>query len=155
MGYYALLALNRVALLQRSGKDKGASATGDLCRLGKNRFCTEHLGDAVAPARPRPEVPEALRADETFQRGVLLLSMKLDGLADREFGKLRYRYRSQPDTLWALATLLDATGSYPRSHDIPRRILQGWQTHYPADSTDARWSVAYPTPFADYVRKWD
>ena len=151
MGYYALLSLNRLAGMRLK---KGAKASGDLCKLDKKRFCVERLGDAVAPSAARPEVPEALRADETFQRGVLLLSMKLDSLADREFGKLRYRYRSQPETLWALATLLDATGSYPRSHDIPRRILKGWQTRYPADSADARWSVAYPTPFAADVRKW-
>ena len=144
MSYYALLAINRLARLADTD-------SGDAC-AGAQELCDELLPRS-REAQPIA-IPSRLSGDDTFQRGALLLSLGLTGDARGEFTALRSRHASDHDALWALASLLDASGAYPISHNIARRHIQGWMDDYPAQATRARWQVAYPIPFEEEVNRW-
>jgi soluble lytic murein transglycosylase len=144
--YYAFLALNRLA--HSSGADK---IPGDVCAL-EIEVC-QSLHGPIDDPKPI-DIPTSLRQDQAFQKGILLLSLGLTSLAQSEFQALRTRHASSPDTLWALAFLLDAARAYPLSHDIPRRHISDWTTAYPDQTTQLRWRVAFPTPFKDDVQRF-
>ncbi len=144
MSYYALLAINRLARLAGESSD-------DVCD-GADELCSELLPRQRGTAAV--EVPDALRHDDAFERGTLLLSLGLTSHARGELSNLRNRHAGESSNLWALASLLDSTGAYPISHDIARRHIDGWMNEYPDESSWSRWEVAYPIPFADEVNHW-
>jgi soluble lytic murein transglycosylase len=141
LSYYALLALNRRAALA------GATAD-DVCLHESGELCTF----SYAPHPPIAVSPE-LAQNPRLRRGATFLRARLDSLARREFGALRSSLSDDDASLWALAMLLDSSGAYPLSHDIPRRRIDGWETQYP-DASDQQWRVAFPTPFSTTVDTW-
>lgn len=142
MSYYALLAFNRLGRLEDAGDD--------ICDEVES-ICDRLLADDT-DARP-VDIPDRLQEDEAFERGMLLLSLGLNGHARSEFSILRRRH-SGDSLLWAMAHLLDRAGAYPISHDIARRHIHGWQDSYPDGTTRIRWEIAYPNPFDDEVQRW-
>lgn len=143
--YYSLLAFNRLASLAPQANSPGVCAsTSELC---------DELLPTSREARPIP-IPSTLRNNPIFRRGIQMLSVGLVDLARAELNDLRAHYRNDPQTLWALASLLDRAGSYPLSHDMARRHIPGWMDEYPTQSTRARWLVAYPTPFRESVQQF-
>jgi soluble lytic murein transglycosylase len=148
LGYYALLSVNRMAVLQNNSSNGGRGAAGDICSLSGGDFCDFLM------KREKPEDIEIsgdIREQTHFVRGAELVRIGLRELAEREFQQVRRENAGDEGSLWALAFLLDAAGGYPISHDIPRRHIDGWQTYYPVGPQDTRWRVAYPTPFSRWV----
>ncbi len=144
LGYYAFMAVNRLAHLQNNSKGGGRGANGDICSLDSGTFC-EFLTAEKTPASI--EISGDIREQTHFVRGAELVRIGLQELAEREFEQVRRENAGDRDSLWALAFLLDAAGGYPISHDIPRRHIDGWQTYYPTGPQDTRWRIAFPTPF--------
>lgn len=143
MSFYAFFALNRLAAAA------GGSAK-DVCDVADGTLC-----DAVLPTPSNPVVvDEEMKRDGSFRRGTAFLQIALDGFAALEFKRLRHRVENDPEKLWTLAGLLDAAGAYPYSHDIPRRHIEYWEDHYPDRRQAQRWTIAYPAPFGDEVKKW-
>lgn len=143
MSYYALFALNRLAELRgQTGDDVCAAAEASVC-------------DAITIAPPVGiRVVDELKRNEAFQLGQAFLQVGLDGFARLEFHRLRRRAGDGADAQWAIAALLDASGAYPYSHDIPRRHIDGWEEEYPDRQRSTRWHVGYPTPFSEEVERW-
>ncbi len=147
--YYALLAFNRRAELL--GATNPSDSKLDIC--GQNQqLCKNAFKEIDAPEKIK--IPAALREEDNFKKGSILLSLGLTDLARQEFSALRSLHAKEPDTLWALAYLLDSAQAYPISHDIPRRSIENWVTGYPDNATRARWEVAFPTPFKPLVNEW-
>lgn len=148
MSYYALLAFQGV------GRIKGLkfSQDTDLCALEDGALC--------APSKDMPRfdpsaiIAQELSKDDEVRQGVGLLRLGLDDWASKTFKRIRGRYAKSPDKLWALAWMLDATGAYPYSHDIPRRHINGWKTAYPQVANRAKWTVAFPQPFVATVEQY-
>lgn len=147
--YYALLAFNRRAELLGNASSSGSKR--DVCAQNQ-QLCKTTFKKIDSPETIK--IPEALREEDNFKKGSILLSLGLTELARQEFGALRSLHAKEPDTLWALAYLLDSAQAYPISHDIPRRSIENWVTGYPDNTTRARWEVAYPTPFKPLVTEW-
>ena len=144
MGYYALLALNRLA--DMVGPKTKAT---DVCKLVDGALCRA-LASSIGP---NVSVDAELRTNESYRRGVAFLQVALDGFAQLEFNRLRRQVGDDPERLWALAALLDAAGAYPFSHNIARREIDGWENFYP-DKAAPQWGIGYPAPFASQVRSW-
>jgi len=139
MGYYALLAFNRLADMDAS------DARALAIELGQDR---EERAEGRITVSP-PEV----RHDPYFIRGTEMLRMGLYTLAEGEFGKLRSRYPNDPELQWLLALMFDRVGAYAISHRVPgdREGLNMW---YPTVSNRERWEIAYPRPFWDDVQSF-
>lgn len=149
--YYALLAFNRLAQMKGFVKSDAGGAPVDLC--GFDLAVCKSVVQAVDAPKPI-EIPATLREEAHFKKGSILLSLGLTDLARQEFSALRTQHAKEPETLWALAYLLDSAKAYPLSHDIPRRSIGDWVTGYPDQATRTRWEVAYPTPFKGLVSEW-
>lgn len=54
---------------------------------------------------------------------------------------------------WCMAFAYQAAGRYDRSHDVPRRVLKGWDERMPDPANRALWELAYPRPYRDLVLK--
>ena len=135
LSHYALFALNRVF-----------AGDGEVCRGEK---CPIPIAK-----HPITSAPSELKSDPRFVRANALLALKLSSLARRELASLRAAF-SSPEKLWALADLLDQAGAYPVSHDIPRRLIKDWSTSaYPEPAGSRQWTIAFPRPFYEDVKKW-
>ena len=150
LGFYAMLSLNHLA---RQAGVSGVPA--DVCAVKEKELCG-FLGKAADGADPMPvlELPKGLTEDANFVRGGALLKLGLGEEAEDEFRELRSKWSKDDQSKWALAMLLDASGAYPLSHNIPRRDIDDWQTGYPSDVTRQHWEIAYPAPFQPLVSKW-
>ena len=149
LSYYAFLGLNRLAELAEQNRRGARSKKTGVCAAQGSKLC-----DFLEPRRsPDIEVADRLQQSEQFRKGAELLRLGLTHLAEGEFQALR-RAHSHPQNLWALSFLLDAAGAHRISHDLPRRHIDGWKTHYPTGGDDPRWSLAYPRPFHRLVQKW-
>ncbi|MFP4600972.1 MAG: transglycosylase SLT domain-containing protein [Persicimonas sp.] len=146
LSYYAYLSFNRLGLLAEGQKSGARSTATDVCALGNTDIC-EFVGPSKSPA---VELPDEMKSSDHFKRGAHLLRIGLTELAEDEFHALRRDHHGQAN-LWALTYLLDAAGAYRLSHDLARRHIDGWQTHYPKSSDDPRWSLAFPQPFRRHV----
>ncbi len=155
LGYYALLSMNRLAVMSGNTLE-----VDNLCKLEKIKLCNglqEYSKEAVLAkggVSGEVEVSEKIKSEETFKRGRIFLRLGLEQLAQTEFHQLSATYSSDHDALWSLAMLLDAAGAYPFSHDIPRRKIEGWEVGYPISITQNYWEIAYPRPFEDEVTSW-
>ena len=138
MSYYALLALNRLKVLdpERFGKEVTALAT-------------QGAADEVWTIDP-PQVA----SDSAFRRGVELLRLGLFSEAKGEFADLRARFPGKEDLLWVLTLLFDHAGAYNLSHDIPRREIASFGSAYPVGKMRRMYELAYPRPFHDDVATW-
>lgn len=146
IGYYALYALNRLAdIADRDGK-----SGNDVCKVDNGALCSLISTTAGQPI----SVDDKMASNLAFQRGIAMLQVSLDGFAQLEFNRLRADIDQDPERLWTLAALLDAAGAYPYSHNIARRDIEDWETHYPDRARAQRWHVAYPAPFEEPVRRW-
>lgn len=148
LGYYALLAVNRLAILENNSESGGRGGAADICAIDSGAFC-EFLTEDEKP--DGIEIAGDIRQQDHFVRGAELVRLGLSELAEREFEQVRRDNAGDQHSLWALALLLDAAGAYPISHDIPRRHISGWQVYYPQGPQDTRWRIAYPTPFGRWV----
>jgi soluble lytic murein transglycosylase len=148
MGYYALLSLHGLARIKHG--DKAVAGTKELCALGSAGVCDVAKGEADSPVA----ISDNVRRDVVFKRGVTLLRLGMLAPADREFRRLRSKLGKDAEGQWTLAALLDAAGAYPLSHDIPRREIDGWASHYPLKGSQQRWEIAYPRPFKTSVEGW-
>ena len=136
MGWYALLALNRLTAL-------GA----------------EDMAVAVMTSTPQREAassgaieirPQEVALDPSYRRGLLLLRLGQPELAEREFGALADRYPNEDELGWVLSALYAHVGAYDRSHRVPGAHDQ-LALGYPNAANRARWAIAYPTPWRDEV----
>ncbi len=138
MSYYALLAINRLDVLDT------AAAKLLVAELSKEQ-----------PAPKAWKVrPPHLAQDSRFQRGVELLRLGLFDLADDEFQALRRKYPKKDDVLWVLTVLFDQAGAYHLSHNIPRRHIGKFGKTYPSGPAKLQYELAYPQPFKKDVAKW-
>lgn len=136
MGFYSLLSLNRLALMDRDG-------TRELvAELRRPNDRTEGFIEMV------PEVAE----NRHFVAGVLLLRLSLFKLAAQEFGALRADFPNRDEVGWLVAKLFDRSGNYQRSHAVPGPRLD-MHLAYPAGSNLERWKIAFPQPYLEEVTK--
>lgn len=138
MSYYALLALNRLKVLDEDRYDDALARVVD---------------GSHARARWTLEPPQ-LAQDGAFRRGVELLRLGLFTEARGEFDQLEERYPSDEKLLWVLTLLYDRAGAYPLSHDIPRRQIGSFGTTWPVGQDRAMYELAYPRPFHAEVARW-
>jgi soluble lytic murein transglycosylase len=136
MGYYALLALNRLQAIDRAG----ARALVEELRTPSDK--TEGFIGV------RPEVAR----NEHFRSGVLLLRLGLFDLASSELGQLKADFPNDNEVGWLVAFLYDKVGDYQRSHLVPGKRLDV-SLAYPAGSNLDRWHIAFPRPFVDEVNR--
>lgn len=138
MSYYALLALNRMRVL-----DAG-------------RF--EARMSALARQRGEREVwtiePPEVASDRRFKRGLELLRLGLLDRAKGEFDRLRAHYKGHEQVLWSLTLLFDRAGAYHLSHNIPRREIGSFGASWPTGRSLDMFLLAYPRPYHDAVAKW-
>lgn len=149
MGYYAMLSMQQ---LGRVSQPK-LKASVDICGLNQGALCTFEA-DASESFEPTALIKQVLETDRDVQRGVIFLRLGLERWASRSFRRARGRYAKKPQTLWAIAWMLDASGAYPLSHDIPRRVFKHWKTAYPNKHNRMKWEVAYPQPFLKTVSSY-
>jgi soluble lytic murein transglycosylase len=138
MSYYALLSLGRLEKLD-----------GSAYRRAVTRFTDAN----PTPGELRIEPPD-LATDPTFQRGVELLRLGLQGEARREFDRLRRQRAGDDKGLWTLTVLFDRVGAYEHSHDIPRREIDNFGQAWPVGAERQRFLLAYPRPFHADVKRW-
>lgn len=149
LGYYALLSM------QGLGRLESKAPVEDLCQLREGKLCAQLLSDDVGQQRQAPaELIGALEREPSLKKGVVLLALGLDVHAKQELARQRGRFKAQPQVLWALAWMLDRAGAYPLSHDLPRRVIEGWDDVYPGEGSRVRWEIAYPQPFYAEVEAW-
>jgi soluble lytic murein transglycosylase len=136
LSYYALLALNRLRVLD------GPRATTLVAELH---------ADGGGGMGGVPIDPPAVAEDPNFERGLLLLRLGLLDLAQQQFDTLKSHYPNQDGLLWLMTFLFDAAGAYHISHDIPRRQIASFLSAYPTPETIEHWQLAFPTPFLTQV----
>lgn len=135
MGWYALLALNRLAALDPR---RAESFVAELAAL------EDPHGGAIEVR------PQEVALDPIYRRGLLFLRLGQLELAEREFGLLAERYPNEDELGWVLAALYAHVGAWERSHRVPGahdQITLG----YPNATNRERWEIAYPTPWRDEV----
>jgi soluble lytic murein transglycosylase len=155
LSYYAYLAFSRLGQMAQSGqlsegkRKGGRPGVADLCSLEGGKLCS-----FVQPSKStKVTLSDDLREATHFKRGVELLRLGLTPLAEDEFQALRRSHANEAN-LWALTYLLHVAQAHRISHDLPRRHIQGWKTHYPKSSDDPRWSLAFPQPFKGVVDRF-
>jgi soluble lytic murein transglycosylase len=153
LSYYAYLAFSRLGQIAQNdskrGQNGGRAGVSDLCSLDGGKLCT-----FVQPSRSQAvTLSEDLREAPHFESGVELLRLGLTDFAEDEFQALRRSHANEAN-LWALTYLLHVAQAHRISHDLPRRHIQGWKTHYPKDTDDPRWSLAFPQPFQSVVDRF-
>jgi len=137
LSYYMLLALSRVAALDRP------TAEALWTELATDR--------APAPGLPAAPAPEVLEG-EGFVRAKVLLRAGLGDLASRELAALGIDgTAARPEDKWLAAYLLDRAGDPVHAHDILRRRIPEFARAWPSGDARRKWLVAYPRPFADLV----
>lgn len=135
MGYYSLLAFNRLRLLDATM----ANTLLEELRVGR--------GEAEGYIRVDP--PE-VRQSPFFVRGTELLRAGLYDLAEGEFRKLREDYANHDEVGWLLSSILHRAGAFHLSHHVPGDRV-GLNLDYPTEASIERWEIAYPHPFDDLV----
>jgi soluble lytic murein transglycosylase len=83
-----------------------------------------------------------------------LVRLGLPRASRRELGALNRELVSQKRIQWALAYLLNKTGDYARSLNIPRRKVPDFKTFYPKGGHHLAWEIAYPRPYASYFTRY-
>ena len=152
LGYYGLLAFNRLAALNEVDTSKVGEG---LCGPPSGLACEEILGRSIADESESQDwkVPPDVRRKPSYRTGLAFLQMGLRQLAAREFRRLFDAVSDDDRALRGLAQLLDEAGAYPLSSTLPGRIGE-WQSRYPESETRAYWTIAYPQPFRDTVDRW-
>ena len=137
--YYALLSFNR---LRESFAQDARAIEEDL--LGSIPRRTEPLTFADRPLFSTPG----------FRRALELLRLGLGRDAQRELQAAGVTPGgSDEDALWLAAVLYDRAGRWRDAHWIPRHTLTGYKVSYPHGSNAARWRLAYPRGYPDWVRR--
>lgn len=149
------------ALELQAGKVKGAPEQAYLAVIEQYPMsyyalmALNQLNGAGIEFEPKPTKGEAvetsaeLEADLRFRRGMAFVRQGIDSLAKLEFQELT---KAKTD-LWQVALLMHKAAAYTYSHDIARRRIDGWMTHYP-DENALRWQIGFPAPFEEDVRLW-
>ena len=154
LGFYALLSAHQLAMMQPGVGAEALTRVENLCRLEGFVLCQELAGGGDV-ALPEITIPQDVRQERAFRRGVLLLHLGLPGLAEGDFRRLAGKLSGDESKLWALALLLHAANAHHLSHDIPRRRIERWQQSYPgAGRGELTWQIAYPRPYLELVRRW-
>jgi soluble lytic murein transglycosylase len=137
MGYYALLALNR---LREEDTARFAAVLG--------RIKTPAADDA-----PLAFAPRRLYGEPAFQRALELLRLGLGRDAEAELrqlgftpppGKKRVDDPDQIDRIWATVFLFHQAGRYGQSHWPTRWHVLDYKRRWPAGEHRRRWEIAYP-----------
>lgn len=137
LSYYALLAFNRLRVLNESR----AGALVSELRVANDTEQT--VGVPIEPGQ--------IADDASFQRGLLLLRLGLMDLAEAQFDRLLDAYPNQDSPLWLVTFLFDAAGAFHLSHDIPRRRIASFMAAYPDPGSSSEFHMAFPMPFLDLV----
>ncbi|TVQ95558.1 MAG: hypothetical protein EA398_17415 [Deltaproteobacteria bacterium] len=135
MGYYSLLALNRLKRLEPE------HARGLVAELRRDSPRTEGFIQ-LAPA---------LAHDDAFRLGREFLRMELPTFAQREFNRLQSAHPNDTELGWAISLFFHHAGIHHISHNVPGSRT-GLNLAYPAASNRERWEVAYPRPWWDEVQ---
>ena len=148
LGYYALLALNRLA-----------EAAPDRHQALLATITADPPGfDPAAPAfqfKARPEY-----ATPAFERAVAFIRLGLGDPADAELrglgltaptGKKRVDDPDKIEKLWAMAWLYDRAGRYETSHWTTRWHILDYKRQWPVGANRARWRIAYPRAFDELL----
>ncbi len=150
LSYYAMLALNR---LRESHPRRFRTLRASLKKAPAGY-------DKTAPAfsfRPR-----ALYGSPGFRRAMEYLRLGLGPESEAELRALgltapkkkkRVEDADQIDKLWAMAFLYDRAGRYQTSHWPTRWHILDYKRKWPVGKNLARWTIAYPRPYADLVAK--
>lgn len=73
--------------------------------------------------------------------------------AEAEAARQHTLSKRRSDDQWRLAFLRHMARQYPSSHNLPRRRIPGAPWSQPPEGRLLRWTIAWPNPFADLVRK--
>lgn len=139
MGYYALLALNRLKALRPDQF------------IDDYRALVESSGDGVA-ALTLPERP--WMADPTFSATMSLMRIGLMTEARRGFRWLRRHYHAGDELRLLAAQLFRKAGAEGHADDIMAHEVRSVAGGWPVGPLKAQFSAAFPQPFDDHVEKW-
>lgn len=92
------------------------------------------------PRRPEFESP-------AFKRAIRLLRLGLGDEARQELEIAGLLKDGDGPGRWLAADLFERVGDYPRSHNIPRRQIPGYEDRMPLGEALYEWRLAYPRPF--------
>lgn len=139
MGYYALLALNRLQALRPDTFAEEYQAL--IAATGKG------VAGLTLPHR-------AWMSDPGFAEALALMRLGLMTEARRAFTWLRRRYRAGDEVRWLAAHLFAQAGARGHADDIlaheVRSVAGGW----PVGPLKARFHAAFPQPFEKDVEAW-
>ena len=150
MGYYAMLALNRLT----------EAAPAREATLAKEITADPPGFDPAAPAfafKARPEY-----ATPAFARAVDFIKLGLGDPAEAELrrlgltapaGKQRVDDPDRIEKLWAMAWLYDRAGRYATSHWPTRWHILDYKRQWPVGANRARWLIAYPRAYFPLLAK--
>ena len=129
MTYYAQLSAQRLAMVKKA-------KVADVLAKASDR-------------KPAPflKVPSIILKDGPLARAIWLVQTGLKDLAGEELAKVSDK---NPEAGWVAALILDAAGSYTRSHRLAASLL-AQNRFWPDDSTRGYWRLAYPRPWSDLV----
>ena len=128
LSYYMLLAYARLRVL-----DEGRART-----VRETAEAREPAGRIVAGAHPEFATP----AFERFRR---LLEVGEVDTARRELGMAHLLDDgTDPEVLWAIASMFDRAGAADLSHSFTRGRLVDYRSHWPAGRWRRAWEIAFP-----------
>ncbi|MGM0578800.1 MAG: transglycosylase SLT domain-containing protein [Myxococcota bacterium] len=141
LSWYAVLAYRRLEAMDPSAAGADLAAAIDA---------------SDPPPDPLARIPERLREDPHFRKGLVLARMGLHTSARRELGAT-----ASPDGVderrgwvWTKIALYHMTGAYDRATWLARRQEPDFGAYWPKGHHRRLWELAHPRPFADLVERW-
>jgi soluble lytic murein transglycosylase len=137
LSYYMLLAHARLLRLDRS-----------LAQATLEAAVRSEPGGPFF-TRPHPEL-----ASSSFARFVALLEVGDLDAARREAGVAGLLSDgSDPEVVWAVASVFDRAGAPEIGHSFARARLVDYRAHWPVGRWRVAWEIAFPRPFVDAVAR--